>query len=529
MNKVIIVGHPSAGCEKMLSMLNAYGVSPALPSSRTYLSPQEVTKTILDRRRDRDAGKHPVEAAYTELLPDSDDGQLLFDLLVANKEQACIGWHDPLVLPLLKFLYHADPHAVFLLVYESPSRILGDLIFSDIDLLDGQSVQELVDEWISYNRSLLRFANECSDRSVVLHSGETDTNDDELVRLLIERFGLKIKPIEPGNETLNQAMETEQIPEICLSDDMPPMWKKLMDSFSAAGALPEWHIYQGLRSEPIEQWVHDMILSVHPQAVDVFRELQNVAAFPCQKNSIAVSPSQPSWEVLIQQSRTFGECMARLLAELERGKVQLEHHQEEYRLLLRDLEKVQTDFLAKLDDNAQIKKTVEKQKQEHEKNLRIHKKQKKTNAKLRSKIKRLKKRYEASRPTGAAERVKKEASYRVGEILARCPRSLKGLIRLPIEIRNELQCIRVTQPMPLSPDLPPLEAYKDWPEALTIQKQLPYRLGKAITSNTKFPFGWICMPFSLIAAMASSENSEVVDKKEEEVQLHESHSTHNDS
>jgi hypothetical protein len=101
--------------------------------------------------------------------------------------------------------------------------------------------------------------------------------------------------------------------------------------------------------------------------------------------------------------------------------------------------------------------------------------------------------------TGAAERVKKHLSYRLGSLMISDAKSPIGFICLPFSLFLESQRFKRDKRKKLGNELSPLrEYYSDAYEAEKVQKQLPYRLGNALIRRCKSPLGWLFQPYALI-------------------------------
>jgi hypothetical protein len=107
----------------------------------------------------------------------------------------------------------------------------------------------------------------------------------------------------------------------------------------------------------------------------------------------------------------------------------------------------------------------------------------------------------APAPTGAADRVRNELAYRVGELLVERGQSLAGWASLPFAL------LRVTiadrRRRSHAPAAAPLESYSDYQDAARLQRHLRYRLGAAFLRNASSPLGWTRMPWALKKELAS--------------------------
>jgi hypothetical protein len=104
-----------------------------------------------------------------------------------------------------------------------------------------------------------------------------------------------------------------------------------------------------------------------------------------------------------------------------------------------------------------------------------------------------------SRPAvyGAADRVKKQLSYRLGATLIHNSRSLGGWLSMPWAVRKAVTQYWRELPQHQAKNLPPIHTYADAYEADRVRNHLSYRLGEAILKNARSPVGWLRMPFAL--------------------------------
>lgn len=100
---------------------------------------------------------------------------------------------------------------------------------------------------------------------------------------------------------------------------------------------------------------------------------------------------------------------------------------------------------------------------------------------------------------GAADRVKKQLSYRLGSTMIRQSRSIGGWLNMPFALSAEAKRFRQDQAAGKDQQLPPIAQYRDAHEAELIKQHLSYRLGSCLLINTKTLGGRISLPWSLYA------------------------------
>jgi hypothetical protein len=98
---------------------------------------------------------------------------------------------------------------------------------------------------------------------------------------------------------------------------------------------------------------------------------------------------------------------------------------------------------------------------------------------------------------GAAERVKRQLSYRLGLIMIQRSRTLSGMLGMPWALMKEAREFRKSNPQAEDGKRPPLNQYRDADEGKKAQQHLSYRLGTTLITHSKTPVAWIKMPFAL--------------------------------
>ncbi|MDT9546340.1 MAG: hypothetical protein RI826_03180 [Chlorobium phaeovibrioides] len=100
---------------------------------------------------------------------------------------------------------------------------------------------------------------------------------------------------------------------------------------------------------------------------------------------------------------------------------------------------------------------------------------------------------------GAADRLKSELPYQLGAAIIERSRQVWPVLFLPVSLSRIARDYR-KQEKQQATDLPPLNKYRDYPEAERVQKHLSYRLGEIWLKHSRTPWGWAAMPFALTKA-----------------------------
>lgn len=98
---------------------------------------------------------------------------------------------------------------------------------------------------------------------------------------------------------------------------------------------------------------------------------------------------------------------------------------------------------------------------------------------------------------GAAERIKRQLSYRLGATMIERSRSLGGVLSMPWALTAETRAFRRETTSAANTKLPPIHQYRDAHEAERVKNHLSYRLGSTLIQHSKSPLGWIKLPLAI--------------------------------
>lgn len=100
-------------------------------------------------------------------------------------------------------------------------------------------------------------------------------------------------------------------------------------------------------------------------------------------------------------------------------------------------------------------------------------------------------------PVGAADRVKRQLSYRLGAVMIQRSRSVGGWVTMPWGLLAEARAFRNELAARGNKKLPPIHTYRDAQEAERVKRHLSYRLGRTLIEYGKSPVGWIKLPLAI--------------------------------
>ncbi|MBN2714710.1 MAG: hypothetical protein JXX14_02575 [Deltaproteobacteria bacterium] len=515
MNKIIIVGHPNSGYERVESMLQHFGMSAALPALHEKLTAVEIDHTLCKAH-----GFFPVARNQSDLrgpVKQIDIAPvwhgLVMDLVRGNLDQPLWGWADPAAIHLLDFWANAIPDLMFVLVYNHPTNVLPELFSSDASNWDDDElVGKSTGSWRRYNEALLRFYHRNMDRCLLIHSecaangdksrldevkGLLGLSSDDLsttsaVGQLTGDFNQSHEPSKSSESPDDALMSLEQTGAPEIAQQMPGDLLARQTSFSP----------NVISANPLMNLLADAMAKQSPADIELYEELQAVATLPGQGTSyFSKVDILKAWRGLGDLLRDKHQLMVQAkqlnsqLESLEKYREVTEHREEQaikdYQLLMTQLFETQEHLEANL---------AEKQKYQSlagnlEKSERIantHLKQ------IRRQLNQVITRHRLRHPEGAAKRLQEDLPYVIGATMIRHARSVWKLLFLPITLwfvaRRHREKSRQLA-------LPPIAAYDDYEEAKEkIECHLSFKLGEAWLKHIHKPWNFILMPFALLGA-----------------------------
>lgn len=492
MNKIIVVGHPQSGWEGVHELLLASGLAQARPSRREGFTPEQISATLLKAH-----GVLPVQQVRS-----ADELQqiavapvwqgLALDLVLANMDQPLWGWADVQAVYLLDYWKAQDPQTMFVLVYDAPQTALIRYAVEHLET-DPDALQAKVNAWVAYNSALLSFHLRNPERSLLVHADQVQTSAKHYVQQLSARMDASLQlPVA------SQGLFSTSVTVNDVHDSTPP---SVPQAVAAASSIVHADTHAAtqpdLQGNPLAQWLAQQLLQEHPDAQELYAQLQAAASMPHsahQQGKALLTGNglqhqhYQAWTAFVAQQTAMQESVARL-AYLHKVQAELKaaeeratklqqatakpastESQEENELLLSQLHKVQEELERYFIENQQLKAS---------------------GAKSQSKS--------TQTYYGAADRVKQQLSYRLGATMIKQSRSLVGWLNMPFALRAEAKRFRQDQMAGKNRRLPPIASYHDAHEAELIKQHLSYRLGARLLASTKTFGGWISLPWSLYA------------------------------
>lgn len=498
MNKVAIVGHPASGLDRVESLLQRCGMQPALPSRREGMKPQEIAQALLKAH-----GRPPVEAVTDEsALAPLEVGPvwhgMALDVLLGNLEQPFWGWSDPNTLYLLDYWRTLDPSVVFVLVYDHPrSALQVQRAYENTAGVQHEAAGHAIENWVAYNSQLLRFYLRHPERCVLVSADQVQSRVDAYLQQLSAKLQQPLALQAPVADTA-----LVPVPQKC-----PETVVRAAESLGlpAVQAAEQWE-------EPeVERYLADALLAQYPQPLQLYEELQSAASLAPQESVYRAPDPMSAWQSLLHHRAWVAETLTKLAANKAQAQEQLaqlqrqlaDTHQQALAtksLLEAELEAAREQAQAQAKAVAERDQKAKEQQEENELLLaQLHQVQEELeryyleNQQLKAKLPKPK----PPGPYGAADRIKRQLSYRLGAVMIQHSSSVGGWLRMPWALLAETRAFRKERAARANEKLPPIHTYRDAHQAERVKKHLSYRLGSTLIACTRSPLGWIKLPFAL--------------------------------
>lgn len=510
MDKIIVVGHPQSGIEKICKLLKFSGMKEPFLSKIERLNAQEITETIL-KSNNIDKVINLKNINKVDISPIWNT--LVLDLILANTEQSVWGWGDSNAIHLLDYFNNLDKEILFVLVYDDPKSVIS----SDFSIDEQQVISDL-ESWVQYNEKIINFYNNNIDRCVLVSSSDLNNRGARIINSINDKLHNK-KNINEGfsnrknnsrrRNKISNNIKSEKLNIIEVEIDLDENNSNRVGSFFLNYILNErenifYETLSELNSLTIFPLKKDETIFSN---VDVWnsilfekKELINkINSLEKEVNSISIQKEKDlsSLKESYKEIEKKAIWRANHIQELKKEKDSIEkkatwraNHIQELKKEKDNIEKKaiwranRIQELNKISENSVsiINSCNEKQ------NLlsQIHMLQEELEEYYNQNVelKRLiKDEINISKNKkilikGAVERFKKERSYRLGSVVVNSTKDLKGIVKLPLTLYMEVN---------RKLELPPLEDYIDKDEVESVKKHLSYRIGTLINNVIENP------------------------------------------
>lgn len=501
MNKILILGHPQSGYQKVELVLQACGMQSSMPSQKERFTPFDISVTLCKAH-----GILPVqEIDSEEKVQQIDVGPvwngLALDLLLGNLEQKLWGWSDPQALCLLDYWKNLDPKMTFVLVYDEPHRVLAETVCDESMSLTEAVVLQRLNSWNFYNGALLWFYLRNKSRCMLVNAQQVRNNAESCLKELQSYLDVPL--------ALPEHYSGNGFSRIDNNHNGVGLYTEIQDSVMLSNALAT------------DRYLIDRILETHPEHLQRYEEMQAVARVPLDAKARSYSEPLEAWlaqmkirserskfvTILAEEKQKIETQLIEYGTQNEELREQLETQQkaleEEKQCIQRRLNAFQQQAGALKQEAVSISSAQKGLVEENELLLtQLHQVQEELehyyieNQKLRQKN---------NNPAyyGAADRIKQQLSYRLGSVMIERSKSISGWFTMPGALLKERRAFHSEKAEAPQKKLPPVHRYCDAQEAEKVKKHLSYRLGSVLVQQGSNPIGWMKMPFALTKAYRS--------------------------
>ncbi len=524
---VLIVGHPMTDYRRVEAVLQGVGMVPAKATRQQGLAPEEVSAHLLKR-----AGVVPDFSQKIEQLAPSSIWQILaLDLFMGNSDVGFWGWSDPQCIYLLDYWYATDPAMHFIFVYDSLEHVL--VRASAGRELTPEDINRLVNEWQCFYTALMHFYHRHRDRCLLVHAEQACTNPEGFDKALASRLQ---RPLErdASNSVVSMALDLletslasslvqEQLPWRCAYEELQSQADFPLVSGKTSSALAAWNGFSALTAQI--RWQGEALAASESQLTQTQHQLEAALAEK-SKLEIQLNGQQSEAELLLAQLHQVQEELERHFLENGSLKKEIEAHKQsladakssaesQKKGLERQLDeakveikKMQSDLEDKikvLEQKALQAPPLEMQQENELILLQLHQVQEELeryyleNQQLKQRVPQLLSNQNIAkhprRYYGAADRVKRQLSYRLGALMISRSNSFSGWLGMPTALLSEARRYKQDKLSREGEKLPPLSQYADVHEGERVKRHLSYRLGATLLANYRSPIGWVKLPW----------------------------------
>lgn len=479
-NKIVVVGHPLSGYQGVEALLNSCGMNPAHRSRRDGFLPTEITATICKAHRIPPIDPHHSGGDIEQIEAGPIWHGMALDLLLGNIDEALWGWADPQLVYLLDYWKSLDPQIAFVLVYDTPQ----DLVISAFDEktpLTPDALRQATGNWFAFNAALLHFFHRNSERCLLVNAQQVRESASIYLQQVRTRIGAPVlidKPQTTAVELIADATPDRAVPA---------------------------------QQDALRSYLASALIQQQPDILQLYEELQSVASLPRVEPQVATFSTFDAWSSLThlqirnkeQSTQAFAHDQAQQahIDALNRDLSGAERLASEHK---NDLKKLRQEIalLSAQSVNQPVSGSAELQQANEHLLLQLHHAQEELEHYYLESRKLTKKSAPSAYRTksahyGAADRIKRQLSYRLGATMIEQSRSAKGWLVMPSALLKQVREFEKEKKSRGDTQLPPINKYADAHEAERVRQHLSYRLGNAMVVSSRTPLGWLKMPWAL--------------------------------
>lgn len=524
MNKIIVVGHPQSGLEKVHELLLACGMTQALPSRREGFTPEQISATLLKAH-----GVLPVQQVRS-----ADELQqiavapvwqgLALDLVLANMDQPLWGWADVQAVYLLDYWKAQDPKTMFVLVYDAPQTALTRHAVEHLET-DPEALQAKVNAWVAYNAALLSFHLRNPERSLLVHADQVQTSATHYVQQLSARMDAPLQLPGAAQGRLNISVTDDGV----LDGVQPVLQAETAEVDIVQEGTNMAASQSDLQSHALAQWLAQQLLQEYPEAQELYAQLQAAASMPQRAQQQGTSllaghdlqlQHYQAWAAFVAQQTAMQQSTARLAqlgATLQDRQQQLQHSHRQIEQLqqthlntqqrVQEQEQLLSKYTAALQtseqENGLLLEQLHKVQEELESRYLQSQEQAKQLAELPKLQAELKSAQEKAAKLQQTEaQLKKELQQAAAKPASAELQEENGLLLSQLhKVQEELEryYLENRQLKSGGSKLKSQSKQTYYGAAERVKQQLSYRLGATMIAQSRSVGGWLRMPFALNA------------------------------
>jgi len=515
MKNIIISGYPGAANHEVKGLLCNRGMKEPRPSRAHNMTPYQICEAVSELTESQtgeksgtreNAGRPPEDVLWRGILS---------DLVISNRDQSLWGWYDHRNIHILDDWIKVLPSASYIFLYREPANVLLELLPHSQWETDIPEVDSHLECWNAYNRKVLEFYNHHPDNCLLL-------NTDNL------RYGAN-RFLQAARDKLSVPLNGRLVAELTNKNHL---------AYGFQGGREESGLLPSLLSNPMMLNIARSLIGDNSKARALFDDLESVADIPmlahdsALKQPITLGEFSGALEQLSRFDRDT-KALEEKLAHLAQEKEQILSKQEAMAANLNVLRKANEEIASeakqraieisnKSEELTTLRNKIKTTEATHANELNALKSKneqlsaelvelKEENSLLINQLHTVQKQYEEhylSTTTyyGAAERVKRHLSYRLGSTMISHSRSLVGFLTLPLALVRTVRQYKKDKPSNGCKKLPPIHRYKDAYEAERVKRHLSYRLGQTMIDSCHSLTGWIKLPYRIYREVREFRN-----------------------
>jgi hypothetical protein len=301
-NKIIVVGHPLSGYQEVETLLNISGMTPAKLSRRDEFSPIEIGAMLCKSHQAPTFTTLGANAAIEQTDVSPVWNGMALDLLLGNIDQPLWGWADAQSVYLLDYWKGMDPRIAFILVYDTPQQLVAQA-FNEQTPLSPEALQQVSDNWSTYNAALLHFYHRNPERCLLVHAQEVRASAGAYLQQVRTRIGAPVLTVGTDTDETDTDADTNTV---TATDE-------IIAAAPHNAAAPEQAVLKAYLAHAL----------VQSDTMQLYEELQSVANLPL--SNIAAAPCTPldAWISMAAQQAQQTKKAAKTQAHAHTQKVQI--------------------------------------------------------------------------------------------------------------------------------------------------------------------------------------------------------------